>query len=150
MMTLPVILLAFAQILNVFGKSNDKPAQSNKYVVFSASLSNARIKQGGSGELQLSLKPVKGIHINATPPLQLKLDSLEGLSLNGSPVIPKAKKPDYVDTSTPIRQRFTIASSLSPGTHALKGMLTYYYCSDAEGWCSKYKQPIEVKLTVVQ
>jgi hypothetical protein len=37
-----------------------------------------------------------------------------------------------------------------PGLHPVKAKLTYYYCSDAEGWCSFANQEFVFNLVVVK
>jgi hypothetical protein len=52
----------------------------------------------------------------------------------------------YLDPSKAIVQRFTVDTPPRSGPVTLKGILTYYYCSDAEGWCSRFRQPFTVTL----
>ena len=47
-----------------------------------------------------------------------------------------------------VKQQFQLSPGAPHGPVTLKGTLTYYFCSDKEGWCSKYKQPVEIALTV--
>jgi hypothetical protein len=121
----------------------------NQYVKAAFSLTAKTLKAGGKGELQITLKPRDGIHINLTPAVTVSLDTLGGAVAPGPPDIPKAQKKEYLDTSRPIKQPFTLSRDLKPGPLVLKGVVTYFYCSAAEGWCSRYKQPIEVTVTVV-
>jgi hypothetical protein len=118
----------------------------NKYVTVEVVVKEKNIKPGSSSDLHISLKPVSGIHINLKPAIELKLDSASVVSIIDKPSIPKGK--EYLDTSTPVTQRLSIPNNLKPGEISVKGTLTYYYCSDKDGWCSKFKQPFTVTLNV--
>ena len=126
----------------------EKPAIVNQYVKFSSKLSNSSLKAGRNGHLLVSLKPVKGIHINLKPAMSVRFDSLSEVRPNGDLEIPK--KGEYLDAAGNIRIPIIVPASRKPGSAALKAELTYYYCSDAEGWCSRFKQPIELSLTVAK
>ena len=131
-----------------FVLGDDKPKIENEYVTASITLRPSKLRAGNSGELLISLKPKKGIHINLQPKAELKLEISDAFILTDSLIIPKSKKTGFVDSEKPIRQMFKLSPKLSPGTVTLNGTLTYYYCSDAEGWCSKFKQPIQLKAIV--
>jgi hypothetical protein len=118
-----------------------KPFLANQYVSCTYKLSTPSLKPGGSGHLLVSLKPVKGIHINLKPVMSVRFDSLSEVRPNGDPEIPK--KGEYLDAAGNIRIPIVLPASRKPGSAALRAELTYYYCSDAEGWCSRFKQPIE-------
>lgn len=123
----------------------------NKYVEYSATLKQDKLKPGGSGKLLIALKPQRGIHINLDPPLSVILDSSVALASSGKIEIPKMKREKFLDPRKPISVPFVLAQSLTPGSRVtLKGTLIYYYCSDAEGWCSRFKQPVEIQCTVVK
>lgn len=128
--------------------STTPPSTGNKYVQCDVSVNSKKLKAGASGEILISLKPVKGIHINLTPPISLLIDSSSTLHSLDSIRIPKKEK--YLDVTKQIRQSFTLAAGLKPGALSIRGTLVYYYCSDAEGWCSKFKQPIDLALTIVK
>ena len=126
----------------------DNPPTKNSFVASSVSLKQKKIKAGTEGELLITLTPKKGIHINLDPPLSVKLDSSDAVSSIGKPFIPK--KDTIFDTSKPIRFPFTVSKNVKPGNITIQGILTYFYCSETDGWCSKFKQPLVVKLTVVK
>jgi hypothetical protein len=123
-----------------------KPFADNQYVKFTCKLPSPSLKPGASGNLLVSLKPAKGIHINLKPALSVRFDSLSEVRPNGDVEIPK--KGEYLDAAGNIRIPIIVPASLKPGSASLRAELTYYYCSDAEGWCSRFKQPIELSLTV--
>ena len=119
---------------------------------FSVRLEQSSLKRGATGALLLRLSPQKGIHINTVPPIAFTLDKSPGIALTGKLryATVTVDTSVYIDTSETIRQSFTVAPSVNPGQQVLKGTLTYFYCSDAEGWCSKFKQPVEITMRVLK
>ncbi|MBI1803681.1 MAG: hypothetical protein HY033_07525 [Ignavibacteriae bacterium] len=148
-----VVLSLLVLRLAVFASGNGSslPA-ANKYVQYSAKVQQTPWKPGTTGTLLLKLTPQQGIHINTQPPIVVILDDSSSITLVGKPKFGtvKADTSVYLDASKAIRQSFTVARSAAPGPLLLKGTLTYFYCSDAEGWCSRFKQPISVTVTVVK
>jgi hypothetical protein len=136
------------QLLPAGGPPPGAGAKANEYVRYSASLDTGRVTAGSTARLLLRLQPKKGIHVNLVPPLSLTLDSLPPALSAGKLSIPKRK--EYLDASQPISQTLRVSPGAPPGTVNIRGMLTYYYCSDAEGWCSRYRQPVELTLTIVK
>jgi hypothetical protein len=123
----------------------------NEFVSVDIRLEQTTGKAGGHGRIVISLKPKKGIHVNAAPAIDLRLDKGGAGELLGKLEYSTVKHDtgQYIDPSKPIKQSFTIAGSLKPGAVSVKGTFTFFYCSDAEGWCSRLKQPIDLKLTIV-
>lgn len=138
------LLLAFAAT----GLAGGSAARSNEFVECTMSVRPDSLKAGSTGMLLIRLKPKPGIHVNLTPPLKVMLDSTKVITASASRHVPKKK--EYLDTTKPIKHAFTLSSKIPPGTSAITGTLTYYYCSDAEGWCSKFTLPIDQKITVVK
>ena len=136
-----------ALLLQVSIAGAPSPA-TNLHVKYTAEVKQKKVKAGSTADLVMKLQPEKGIHINLEPPLSLVLDSSAMITVKGKLQIPKADK--FLDVSKSLKQTITLSSSAKPGTQIIKGILTYYYCSDAEGWCSKFKQPVELTLNVVK
>ena len=130
--------------------AGDKPPAENEYVKFNIALKEKRLSPGSKGHLLISLKPKKGVQIPINPPMDVKLESSNAIISVGKLEIPKSKKKPYVESALPVKLSFTFSKTVQPGVVPIKGVLTYYYCSDAEGWCSKFKQPIELMINVVQ
>jgi hypothetical protein len=139
------LLLLTASILVAGDKS-----QTNEFVSVKVTLKKNIIKAGSTGELIVSLKPTNGIHINIDPPVTIKLDST-GIDISTSKmVVPASTKEKYLDITKPIKQEFTVAKTMRPGKTILKGIISYFYCSGSDGWCSRFKQPFEIPLTVTK
>ena len=122
----------------------------NEFVKCEISVKQKSMKAGATGELLISLKPKDGIHINLDPPLTLKLDSSVAYSLVGKPIFSKTNKSEYIDIAKPIKQSFTLSKKIKPGLVQLKGTLSYFYCSGSDGWCARFKQPIDISVKVIQ
>src|SRR5689334_989511 len=121
----------------------------NEYVAFKARLAPGPLRAGGRAELLFSLTPKEGIHINVKPAMELKLEPGSPFALDGKLRLEsmKADTLELLNAARPVRQGILLAHSAKPGTLTLRGTLVYYYCSDAEGWCSRYRQPVALTVT---
>ena len=143
-----LILLVF--LLSAISMGGGESKVENEYVKVNFNLSQREFKPGSTGRLSISFKPKSGYHIVLTPPLEVRFDSGTGVVASGKPDILQSGKKDYLDPSKPIKQAFTLASKLKTGPATVKGTLIYFYCSDVEGWCSKFKQPFELSVKLVK
>ncbi|HLF13423.1 MAG TPA: hypothetical protein VI932_00860, partial [Bacteroidota bacterium] len=100
-------------------------------------------------EILFTFSPKKGYHVNAVPPMAVQFDSTSPARPGGKIAIPSDSATGYLRTSLAVRQPFTLARSAERGRAELKGVLTFYYCSDAGGWCRKenlrFMLPVTVK-----
>lgn len=108
----------------------------------------APIKAGKPGEVVMSFDVLKGYAINRMPEMTLKLTAVPGLTLEKMdfktpPDDPKSKDEYYVDMPT-IKVPVTAAKA---GKYAVPGKLVYFFCSKADGFCSR--QILDVKIPVV-
>ncbi len=138
------LLILAAVVLAIGG---DKPAV-NSYVDFGVKLEKTSLRRDSTGTLLLTLKPHKGIHVNTQPGPSFVFDTANGVHASGSLGLSMLEKSTFLDPQKPVRQRFSLAPGVQPGELTIKGTFIYYYCSDAEGWCSRFKQPVEVHLRV--
>jgi hypothetical protein len=145
-MKLPTIALLALVLASVPVSAGTVRLTGNKSVTVEVSLSDSLVLPGDTVTVAMRFRPVEGIHINLQPPLDFKRDTSSSAALAGTLVLPKGEP--YLNTNSPVVQRFVVPRGAKPGHLALKGMLTYFYCSDKEGWCSKYKQPVELSVTV--
>jgi hypothetical protein len=143
--TILVFLVLTATLLIAGDKS-----KTNEFVAVKVTAQKSTLKAGSTGELIVNFKPKSGIHINFDPPVTVKLDSAEAVTASGKTIVPPPTKDKYLDITKPVRQQFTISKSVKPGKVTLKGIISYFYCSGSDGWCSRFKQPFEVSLTVVK
>ena len=127
-----------------------RTTSDNKYVQVSFSLRERQLRAGSNGLLLINLQPKKGIHVNLEPPPSVTFDTTDVLSAAGKLDVPKSEKTKFLDGSRAMKQPFTLSRKLKPGPVTLTGSLTYFYCSDAEGWCSRFKQPVELTINVMK
>ncbi len=103
----------------------------------------------GKGEVTVSFDVRKGYVINRVPSIQLKLDAIDGLTLRetnmtSSPDDPKSTDEYYVDVPT-----FSLAvESAESGRYDIPGKLVYFFCSKADGFCSRQVVDVKIPLTV--
>ena len=103
----------------------------------------------GSGEVTVSFDVKKGYVINRVPSIQLKLDTIDGVTLRetsmaSSPDDPKSTDEYYVDVPT---FGLEVASG-SSGTYEIPGNLVYFFCSKADGFCSRQVVDVTIPVTV--
>jgi hypothetical protein len=113
-------------------------------------LTSTTLKPGEAGEIVLKFSPDEGIHINTDPAMEFDFDKSSLVHFTGITSLPKAAKTGYLDASKPVRCSFTLDKSIRKGKHTLKGTVHYYFCSETEGWCNRFAQPIDLKFTVTR
>ncbi len=154
-MKLPAVIIASIVIWVAIrgaaaGQVREPDAEKNPLVSVDVRLSASALKRGDSGELHILFSPADGIHINSPPPLGVSLDPPRLLRLNGAPLQATDRGNAYLLATLPVRQLFTVSRKARPGTLTLRGTITYYYCSDPEGWCRKSTHPFALSLTIVK
>lgn len=122
--------------------------EENEYVKTFISLDTKEIKAGGNGNINISFKPENGIYINIEPEVEVTLDNK--FAVIDTIITLSGKNKDYLDLKKPVKANFKISNNLKEGTYQLKGSLIYFYCSEKEGWCSRYKQPFNLNLKIVK
>ncbi len=113
-------------------------------------LTSASLKPGATGEIVVSFTPEEGIHINTDPAVEFEFEKDPLVHFTGVTSMPKMAKTGYLDTKRPIKYSFILDSKMKKGKHTLKGTIHYFFCSDAEGWCNRSSQPIQLTFTVTQ
>jgi hypothetical protein len=106
----------------------------------------AALRRGASGaEIAVTLTPRDhDIKVNRAPSPRLTLDAAQQvLSLKPAKVEKGEKKEGYLDTTFPVVFPVEVGAHGHGGAF-VKGTLTYYYCSKAEGWCRKGTREVEV------
>ena len=141
-----IIVLFTTSLFVVAGET--KRLLTNEHVKFSVALKEKSLKAGTAGNLLIRLQPKKGIHVNLKPAPSIAFDSTSLIVHAGTLTIPKADT--FLNALKPILQPITLDYSVKPGTVTLKGTVTYYYCSDADGWCSRFKQPFELSVNILK
>ncbi len=140
-------LFSLLMLISVGGKSK---SVENKHVQYEIKLLEQSLKAGATGTLQILLTPKKGIHINLDPPMNLKIDSSSTITKVEKLNVPKDNKNGYLDAAKPVTVKFTVSKNAKPGSLNLKGLFTYFYCSDAEGWCNRFKQTVDLNVNITK
>ena len=118
--------------------------------VMSAKFSTAApIKAGRKADVTVSFNLRNGYKINREPTITLDLNSVAGVkldstSIEASPVDKKATDEYYVDLPT-LKLGVTAAKA---GKYEIPGKLTYFFCSKADGFCSKQTVDVKIPLQV--
>src|SRR5712692_5873412 len=120
-------------------------AIDNEYVKCEIVLHEKELKAGSSGYLLISFKPKKGIHVTTDPAFHLSLDTLQQFFSLGKAEFSEDAN-GYLNSGKTVRQPLTVAKKVMPGSYVVKGTLVYYYCSENDGWCSRFRQPVELTL----
>lgn len=133
-----------------FGTSpgDGSPVKENTYVKVDIALADTGVQAGSEGTILATFTPVEGIHINVDPPVELTLQENPSFAIHADPDMSIDEESGFLSTSQPVEQRFSVASSTTPGDYTITGTIVYFFCSDAQGWCRKFKQPITLSLHV--
>ena len=108
-----------------------------------------KLNRGSSGLLKFFLSPNEGIHINTEPLFEIVLEKNSPFEIVG---VPEFRKDDqsYLATKYPIVFTIALKEKAASGKRSLKGQLRYFYCSDAEGWCNRFSQKIDIPFDITQ
>lgn len=143
-LTVPVLLLLLVWTTGAPARPGDAPA--NPYVRSEVKLAQPALPPGGHSEILFTLTPAEGVHITAVPAPEFRIDSGTVAKTRGTPRVKKDSL-GYIPNDAPVRQAIVIAPKAPSGEYRIRGTFTYYYCSDSEGWCMRYRQA--VALTVI-
>jgi hypothetical protein len=109
----------------------------------------AAVKAGQKADVTVSFNLLNGYAINRTPPMTLKLTAVPGLTLTKTDFTtpaedPKSKDEYYVDLPT---IKVPVAAAKA-GKYEIPGKLVYFFCSKADGFCSRQVIDVKVPLNV--
>ncbi len=141
-----------ALLMTAFLLTATRPAGSEerREVKCDIQLASASMKAGATGEIILTFMPDEGIHINTDPAMEFEFAKDPTVHFTGITSLPKAPKTGYLDARRPVKYGFTLDKKIRKGKHTVTGTVRYYFCSDAEGWCNRFSQPIHLTFTVTQ
>lgn len=144
----PVLLVlsfALVTVLPVTAQESDEPNDDVRITITSEPDTLAR---DGGGTLLIDFSPMKGFHVNAIPAMRVVLDSASPAGLTDSLTITVDNATGYLDCRSPVRQPFALKKGTKTGGASVSGTLTYYYCSDTEGWCRREKKTFAIPVTL--
>jgi hypothetical protein len=118
-------------------------AASSATVAVTATFVPAR-RPGTPAAVEVRFTPADPeVHVNRFPPPRLDLEPTQDI-LKAAPA-PAAKPTDakYLGPVEPYR--FPVVAKVpSAGGQTVKGTVTYFYCSQREGWCRKGSTDVEL------
>jgi hypothetical protein len=112
-------------------------------------------KAGANGAVAVTFAPLDpDVHVNEEPAPRLKLDPAQTVLLDKQ-APPPARTPTfdpdtarYLDPKVPVSFPVALSPKAPRGGQAVKGTVTYFYCSKREGWCRKGSAEVEVPVAV--
>jgi hypothetical protein len=118
------------------------------------------VRAGNEARLLFEMQPNAGLHLNVVPAITLELIDAKNFTLLAKKFAPdstsktlttkdgyKIFDPHHVQ---PVSFAVKVEKGVKPGRYPLKAKLTYYYCSDAEGWCRFTNEEFVINLVVVK
>jgi hypothetical protein len=104
---------------------------------------------GDTVELLLTFRPGENIHLTTTPPVKFIPDSSNSAAPAGVPEGSADPITGFLSTAAPVLLPLKLGRSLPPGKRLIRGIVSYYYCSESDGWCRNFRQPVELPLFVI-
>ena len=103
---------------------------------------------GKSGAVTVSFTALKDYAIDRMLPISLKLNPVPGVTLpkteiKASSEDPKSKDGYYVDLPT-LRIPLTVSKA---GKYEIPAKLTYFFCSEKDGFCSRQTLDVNIPVT---
>lgn len=109
----------------------------------------APIHAGRKSEIVVSFTALSDYRIDRLLPISLKLTPAAGVTLPKTEIKasgddPKSNDGYYIDLPT-LKIPLTVAR---PGNNEILGKLTYFFCSEKDGFCSRQIVDVKVPITV--
>ncbi|MDE3057871.1 MAG: hypothetical protein KGJ59_07935 [Bacteroidota bacterium] len=127
---------------------DEHSAYDNKYVRFEFSLNQDDYAAGETGTLSLFLTPNNGVHVNTEPPVEYEFEKQAHIFFSKNAVMPKDSVSGNLDVRKPVSISFTLDNRAAAGTYTVTGKVKYFFCSETEGWCRQFVQPLTVSIRV--
>jgi hypothetical protein len=111
-------------------------------------------KRGGPSMVTVRFSPRDpDLRLNEEPGPRLRLDPAQTVLVEKRQVAAKvpALEPGhtrYLDTALPVVFPVGLGPGAVKGDHAVKGSLTYFYCSKREGWCRKGRATVQIPVLI--
>jgi hypothetical protein len=143
--TLAIILMC---VLGTTAPSPAMGSRDNEDVRLTVRLSAEVLRPGQTADILITFTPAEDIHIVASPAVQLNIRSTRTIALSGAVRQMVDTQTGFLSTQSAVTRRFAVAKRARPGTYTVQGSVVYYYCSESEGWCRKFVQPVEISFTI--
>jgi len=129
-------------------------------VKITAKAATDTVRAGKETPLVFHLQPKEGLHVNIEPAIKLALSDAKNFVLVAEKFVPDSTSKTVMTKDgykifdpqheQPITFAVKVKKDAKPGRYPLKAKLTYYYCSDTEGWCSFANQEFVFNLVVIK
>ena len=117
--------------------------------VMAPSYSTQAVEAGHDGVVTVSFDVIDGYVINRVPAIQLKLEAVDGIVLAESSMISPEKDPKSDDVYYVDVPEFDVSlKAAKAGEYEIPGTLVYFFCSKADGFCSRQIVDVTVPVTV--
>jgi hypothetical protein len=147
-MFMKTILLYALFYFTLFPLEERKLYTNNPHVIIDLK-APAEISSKKSETLSFSFQPIEGVHVNTKPIIEIIIEKNSPFEIIGKPRFSK-NHDGYLDVKKTVEFSLKVKNTLQIGKRVLKANMNYFYCSDAEGWCNKFTQPIELNIEIVQ
>jgi len=134
----------------LYPQTGVQKSTENKHVTFTTMISAEQGKAGGSIKLFFTLIPLEGVHINTDPQMDFEFEKNDVFDFIGVGPIPTDTSTGYLLSGKSIFYNIKIHPNAHPAAYSIRGIVKYFYCSDAEGWCNRFSQSIAVPITIVK
>jgi hypothetical protein len=125
-----------------------QPTAKNDHVKLELSV-QATVSEKTAATVSFMFTPLEGIHVNTLPNIEFKLEKDSPFELIGKPTFVKTEK-DYLDVTQPVIVTVKAKKNSVKGRAVIKGKLNYFFCSDKDGWCNRFSQPIEIGIEITK
>ncbi|MCI0697340.1 hypothetical protein L0337_35710 [candidate division KSB1 bacterium] len=143
-----------------FLSSFNQEAVAGEDVKITAKAVEDTVRVGKEARLLFEMKPNAGLHLNVVPAITLELIDAKNFTLVAKKFTPDSTSKTLTTKdgyeifdphhAQPVSFAVKVEKGAKPGRYPLKAKLTYYYCSDAEGWCRFTHEEFVINLVVVK
>jgi hypothetical protein len=152
--------MVYFLLAGFFLLSFNQKSVAGEDVKISAKAVKDTVRVGKEARLLFEMKPNAGLHLNVVPAITLELLDAKNFTLLAKKFTPDSTTKTLTTKdgyeifdprhAQPVSFAIKVEKSVKPGRYPLKAKLTYYYCSDAEGWCRFTNEEFVINLVVVK
>lgn len=148
MNTIATFTLVLITSLLQANAGNHTSAYDNQDVRFEFTLNRSEYARGDTGTIFVFLTPNEGVHVNTEPPIECEFGKQSHITFGTKTVMPKDSATGYLDAQQPVAISFMLDKKTPAGAYTIHGKLKYFFCSEKEGWCKQFVQPLTLKIQV--
>lgn len=144
----------------IFLYINTVGAHEMEEVKITAQAAKDTVRAGRETKFVFQMQPAEGFHVNVEPQIKLALLETKDFTLAAEKFTPAADAKTLITEdgykifdpkhTQPVTFAVKIAKGLKPGKYPVKTKLTYYFCSDKDGFCSFKNQEFVFNLVIIK